>query len=306
MPDLTGTIFNIQRFSVHDGPGVRDVIFMKGCPLHCKWCANPESQSPEFQLAYSSTKCIGCGMCISICPNGALGKTSDNKIVINRAKCQRCFLCTKTCCSKAMHVFGEKVTVREVYERTQNQEGAWRTGNGITVSGGEPLMQADFVSELLRYFKESYVSTAIETTGYAEWEQLYKVAKWCDVIFYDLKFWDSERHRLYTGVDNQLIKANLLRLSEIFPDKILIVRTPLIPEVNDNEIDDIVAYLKTLPHLTDYELLPYHNFGEVKYQQLGKIYGLSEIEKPDKEYVGEWNYRLRKELDIVDDWKNYM
>lgn len=306
MGELHGTIFNIQRFSVHDGPGVRDVIFMKGCPLRCKWCSNPESQSVAFQLAYSSTKCIGCGMCVAICPNYALKKNDKNKIEIDRDKCESCFTCAKACCSQAMHIFGERVTVEDVFNRTQNQAGAWRTGNGITVSGGEPLMQYEFVSALLKYFKESYVSTAIETTGYASWEALCSVAQWCDVIFFDMKFYNPMLHQQYTGVRNELIKENLKMLSKSFPDKALIVRTPLIPGINDKEISDIVDFLKQLPHLTDYELLPYHNFGEIKYQQIHKEYELLDIEKPDKDQVEYWNNALRKRLHIAEDWKNYM
>ena len=207
LQEITGRIFNIQKYCIHDGPGIRDVIFMKGCPLKCTWCSNPESQSSELQLAYNKTKCIGaelCGDCIGECTSEALSVGEDNKIVIDREKCTNCQRCVEVCCSKALQIFGKVMTVDEVIQNTLKQESAWRSNGGITISGGEPLVQADFVMELLRKYKGLGVHTAIETTGYVSWEKLANTVPFCNLIFYDIKLMDSEQHKKHTGVKNSI------------------------------------------------------------------------------------------------------
>jgi pyruvate formate lyase activating enzyme len=299
---ITGRIFNIQKYSVHDGPGIRDVVFMKGCPLKCIWCANPESQSPDFQLAYNTTKCIGaklCGYCVNACYYDALSVHND-KIIVDRQKCVNCHKCVEVCCSKAMHIFGEDMTVDEVFRKTQNQVKAWRANGGITISGGEPLFQADYVVALLKKYRSVGVHTAIETTGFAPWEKLKQVAEWCNLIFYDVKIMDAAKHKKYIGVDNGLILENLKKLSEGFPEVELIVRTPVIPGINNHESDimDIVAFLKTLPHLSDYELMPYHAYGSAKYDQLGMLYQLKDVGSLERPPIQKLNQHVRKLLNI--------
>lgn len=299
MKNVTGCITNIQRYSIHDGPGIRNTVFMKGCPLRCTWCANPETQSALPQLAYSAMKCIGCGRCAANCPQKALRLDETGKVLIDRGKCKVCFTCVHNCFAGAMHIFGETVTVDTVYQRLKTNR-AWRMGGGVTVSGGEPLMQAEFVSELLKKCHTNGIHTAIETSGYAAWEDVEKVVSQCDLVFFDVKIADPALHQKYTGVNNARILENLRKISETFPQLQLVVRTPVIPEINSSpdSLRAIVDLLKTLPHLSDYELLPYHSFGAPKYAQLGKVYELEGLASGNKKEVEAWNKLFREELGL--------
>lgn len=308
LKEITGRIVNIQKYSVHDGPGIRDLVFMKGCPLKCIWCSNPETQSSNFQIAYNNKKCIGaelCGYCVKVCDNGVFS-IKDNMIVMDRCKCINCQKCVKICCSKALHIFGTDMTVDEVFLKTQNQPDSWRSNGGVTISGGEPLLQADFVTALLKKYKSVGVHTAIETTGYAPWEKLEKVARWCNLIYYDIKLMDSQKHKKYTGMDNFLILENIKKLTENFPEVDIIIRTPVVPGINEQEQDimDIVKFLETLPNLQDYELLPYHSYGSSKYEQLGMIYKLKDLSSLEREPVYKLNDRIRKMLNLQKEAKH--
>ncbi|MGN0159130.1 MAG: glycyl-radical enzyme activating protein [Brotaphodocola sp.] len=301
MENNKGIIFNIQKFSIHDGPDIRDTVFMKGCPLRCVWCSNPESQSSRPEVSFNANKCIGkekCGDCEKLCPQQAITLEETKKLNVDRSLCDACAICADACFPNALTIMGKEMTVDEVISATQNQMSSWRANGGITVSGGEPLMQADFVAEVLKRCQELCIHTAIETTGYASWASLNKVARYCDLIFYDVKILNSEKHQKYTGVKNQIILENLKHLSQKYPDKELIVRTPVIPGINDSEEDlkEIVAFLKTLDHLTDYELLPYHAFGSSKYAQLGREYELAGVKAPSKAEIQKRNQQFRKEL----------
>lgn len=297
---MKGRIFNIQRFSVHDGPKIRDLIFFKGCPLRCAWCSNPESQSFEKQIAYRRNKCIGCGYCITSCPTGALSRCTDGKVFVDKEKCVNCGTCVDVCCAKAMHLFGEDYTVEELYRKVHNQNNSWRCNGGITLSGGEVVAQADFVSAFLKKNKMMGVHTAIETSLYAPWETVRRVVQHCDLIFCDCKFYDAELHKRWTGVDNAIIKENIVRVKQEFPNIELIVRTPVIPGINDQkeELDKIVRFLKEVSGLSDYELLPFHNYGSGKYQQLCMTYGLTDVVAPDKKKLLMLNNELRRELKL--------
>ena len=303
MEEVTGRIVNIQKYSVHDGPGIRDLIFMKGCPLQCTWCSNPETQSLNLQIAYNNTKCLGgelCGYCVEECDSSVFSVNENKLLVMERSKCINCFKCVKVCCSKALHIFGSDMTIDEVFKKTQNQAASWRANGGVTISGGEPLLQADFVTALLKKYKSVGVHTAIETTGYAPWENLEQVARWCNLIYYDVKIKDPDKHRYYTGVDNSLILANIKKLTERFSDLEIIVRTPVVPGINEQEADimDIANFLSTLPNLQDYELLPYHSYGSSKYEQLGMIYDLKGLGSLEREPIYELNQRIRKILNL--------
>ena len=294
--EITGTIFNVQRFSIHDGPGIRDLIFLKGCPLRCAWCANPESQQFDPELFYRHSKCIGCHACAAACPHGAIQGANDGGVQIHRTLCRKCFACAQVCCSHALSRSGEKISAQALVQRVMGQHLSWRAESGITLSGGEPLCQPEFSAELLRLFHQEGASTALETCGCAPFESIEQVAPHCDLIHFDLKLMDPELHRRYTGADNTEILDNLRKLSLRFPHIPLIVRTPLIPGVNDCEANLAATanFLRQLPSLKDYELLPYHNFGEGKYHQLGRTYPLAGLERPDKAAVRAKNDALRE------------
>lgn len=294
--EITGTIFNVQRFSIHDGPGIRDLIFLKGCPLRCVWCANPESQHFFPELSYRRSKCIGCRACAAACPQGAVRGEDDGSIQIDRSLCRRCFACTRACCSRALSSVGEEISAQALVRRVISQHLSWRAESGVTLSGGEPLCQPEFAAEILQLFREEGVTTALETCGCAPFEAIERVAPHCDLIHFDLKIMDPELHQRYTRADNREILDNLRKLSQRFPHIPLIVRTPLIPGINDSEenLSATVDFLRQLPSLRDYELLPYHNFGEGKYHQLGRSYPLAGLERPDKAAVRAKNDALRE------------
>ncbi|MBC8014422.1 MAG: glycyl-radical enzyme activating protein [Sporomusaceae bacterium] len=277
-----GRIFNIQHYSVHDGPGIRTIVFLKGCPLSCKWCSNPESQSSESELAYNSNKCIGlqeCGRCFKVCPHEAIRKTDNNKINIDRERCQECFLCVAECPSKALHTFGELKSVDEVLKVVE-ADGMFyaRSGGGMTISGGEPFTQAEFTIELLKEAKRRRINTAIETCGYTDWEILKKACAYLDTILFDIKSMDDDKHVMFTNVSNKLILNNFKQLYEGFPKLNILVRTPIVPGFNDSEEDimAIIDYIKDMPNVR-YEILPYHPLGQPKYEYLDKEYTLGGI-----------------------------
>lgn len=294
--ETTGVIFNIQRFSIHDGPGIRDLVFLKGCPLRCAWCSNPESQHFCQELSYRRSKCVGCHACVPACPQGAIRAGEDGGIEIDRGLCRRCFTCARVCCSRALSAIGEEISARELVRRVMGQHLSWRAQSGVTLSGGEPLCQPEFTAEVFRLLHEEGTTTALETCGCAPFEAIEQVAPHCDLIHFDLKLMDTELHRRYTGADNQGILDNLYRLSRRFPHIPLIVRTPLIPGVNDSgeNLSATAEFLRGLPSLRDYELLPYHDFGEGKYRQLGRAYSLAGLERPDKAAVRAKNDALRE------------
>jgi len=303
MEQITGRIFNIQKFSVHDGPGIRDIVFMKGCPLRCRWCANPESQEYNIQVGYQKGKCLGnhlCGYCVDACPENALQAHTEGWIMMDRQRCTNCLRCVQVCPTTARRSFGEDVTVEEVYRRLQNQTCTWRANGGVTISGGEPLMQAKFVAKLLQKLKTSGIHTAIETSGYALWEDFSAVARWCDVVHMDIKLLNAEKHQKYVGYDNQLILKNLRNLCEQFSEKTIIIRTPVIPGINDDreELNAIADFLHEVGHIQDYELLPYHAFGRSKYEQLQRDYPMGDTEAADVNQIREINNHLRQKLGL--------
>lgn len=279
-----GNIFNIQKFSVHDGPGIRDVIFMKGCPLRCKWCCNPESQNAYAEIGFIQNKCIGideCGYCMEACPTRAILKSAieHSLIDIDRQLCNNCGKCAEVCPAKAITLFGQLMSVDDVIKEVQKDSNAWRSSGGITVSGGELMLQAEFVHDLLKECRKRGIDTAIETSGFGKWNDLEKVCRYANLVYYDLKSMDTDKHKSYTGVNSELIQKNLINISEIFPNTPIIVRTPLIPGFNDSEEDiaNIIDFIASIKSLKNYEIMPYHAFGEAKYRQLGRKYELDKL-----------------------------
>lgn len=284
-------VFNMQKCSLHDGPGIRTLVFMKGCPLRCLWCANPESQKGTPEIVFDQNRCIGykeCGWCMETCPATAIKELENGKVGIDRHTCTICGKCAEICPSKAITLMGKFMSINDILEVVEGDDSFyWRSGGGITVGGGDPVYQADLTRQLLSKCKESGIDTAIETAGHANFADLEKICQHANFILYDIKHIDPVKHKTFTGVTNELIFDNLKRLSDVFPQTPITVRTPVIPGFNDSEevIESIVHFLGGVKNLLKYELLPYHSFGESKYYKLGRNYPLKGLQPPDKEHM---------------------
>jgi len=296
----SGIVFNIQRYSLHDGPGIRTVVFLKGCPLRCLWCSNPESQSPTPQLAYNKSKCLTiekCVRCIEICSAGAIKVGTENRIQVDREICNDCLLCTQACPSKALNVYGETMTVAKVIS-TAEEDGVFysRSGGGLTLGGGEPLHQPDFAIGLLKEAKRRRINTAMETCGFCRWESLKAACEHLDTLLYDIKIMDPEKHRQYTGVSNEIILENFGRVRETFPNLPVQVRTPIVPGFNDSEeaVRPILEHIRDMSNVC-YEALPYHRMGSPKYEYIGRNYLLAES-KLDEDVMQRINRLIQSEF----------
>ena len=286
--DMTGTVFNTQKFSIHDGTGIRTLIFMKGCPLRCIWCSNPESQRTGPEVMFVRSKCTGCGKCAALCREAAV---DDVTFDIDRSRCVKCGLCTSKCYAGAKKMTGRQVTVREMMELIEKDRIFYtNSGGGVTVGGGEPAMQHRFVEELLKACRESHIHTAIETCGYGRWQDICGMFDNADQIFFDLKAIDPELHRRLTGVSNELILHNAEQAAVRGKD--VIFRIPLIPGCNDSltnieETGIFVGGLSGNGRNVSIEILPYHDLGRDKYRWLDMDYGLEDTGKPDATQVEE-------------------
>jgi pyruvate formate lyase activating enzyme len=291
-----GLIFNIQKFSLHDGSGIRTLVFLKGCPLGCRWCSNPEGRAHLEELAYNLDKCIGvaeCGECIPRCELGAIERREDGRVEVKRERCNHCGLCVEACPSMALELFGKPMSIEDVLEVVEEDSRFYaRSGGGLTLSGGEPLLQARFARDLLEAAQRRGIDTALETSGHGRWDDLEHLCRHVDQVFYDVKCMDPEKHKREVGVGNKLILENLRRLCEQFKGLHIAVRTPVIPGFNDSpgEIEAIASFVADLPGSCQYELLPYHGFGEPKYRHLGLEYPLRDLSPPTEEQMA----RLRK------------
>lgn len=279
------TIFNIQKFSIHDGPGIRTVVFFKGCQLRCRWCANPESQKGTPELYQVKNKCIGCGACVSACPAGALSAEKDG-IAVAREQCTACGSCAAECYAHALSMKGMRYTTDEILHRIAQDAPFYRnSGGGYTLSGGEPLLQADFCIELAQKCARAGFHGAIETCGFGDTEAFKTLVRWMDVVFFDIKHMDDAVHKAVTGVSNQLILHNLESIQA--DAKEVVLRTPVIPGTNDSTetITAIAAFCCGLEKVHTWELLPYHKLGEYKYESLGTDYTLKGTQPPAREVM---------------------
>lgn len=291
-------IFNIQRCSVHDGNGLRTLVFLKGCPLRCLWCANPESQSYDYDIMEFPARCISCGACEKVCPEKAISVV-DGEYKIDRRKCKRCFKCAEVCFAEAKRVVGQENSIQELFDEIKKDQPFYSLyGGGVTFSGGEPLTQPKFLSEIAKKCHNNGINVAIESCGYGNYEDFQCVLPHVDYMFLDIKHIDSKKHRLLTGIGNQNILANVQKIAEYgIP---VTVRTPIIPGCNDSveNIVGIAQFLSSLPTVLEYELLAYHNLGESKYRSLGIPYSLKNVDPPEdsemRKLVREANRVLNK------------
>ncbi|MBO4888907.1 MAG: glycyl-radical enzyme activating protein [Firmicutes bacterium] len=266
-------IFDIQRFSIHDGPGIRTTVFFNGCPLHCPWCSNPESQKGRTELMHFDRKCTHCGRCFQACPNGAISFSPETGPVIDRSKCRRCGSCARVCLSDAMRMTGKEVTVEEVMATVRRDRHYYeKSSGGITVSGGEPFLQSEGLAALLKAAREEGITTAVETTGNVSAESFRKGLGLVDTWLFDLKHADPEILKEVTGGNLSLIVENLKQaLRE--KDSQVIVRVPVIPGFNFDEKSLTGIFRLTLASGgRQVDLLPYHVLGKSKYAQLGREY----------------------------------
>lgn len=273
---LAGTVLNVQKYSIHDGPGIRTTIFLKGCPLACWWCHNPESLSAKTEIVFLLNKCIGCGDCTKICPNAAITLTSQG-VEKDGIKCSLCEMCVEACPTGAMEKLGHKKTVAEVMREIEKDSIFYEeSGGGVTFSGGEALHQLEFLDALLTACKAKGIHTALDTSGYASWESIARIADKVDLFLYDIKLMDEEQHKQYTGVSNKPILENLEKLAAA--QHRIWIRIPVIPGINDDEknIKALGEFLSSL-NLRDVYLLPYHNIAIDKYARLGKTYHLPDL-----------------------------
>lgn len=273
-----GVVFDIQRFSLNDGPGIRTIVFLKGCPLSCRWCSNPESQETKPTLMYDERSCIHCGKCIDTCKQGALSE--DIPGFVNRDKCIGCGECADVCPAGALTLKGKETTVEAVIRELKKDSITYSTSNGgVTFSGGEPLVQWQFLTELLKASKAQGWHTAIETSGFGSSEAVESVFPYIDQVLLDCKSTDDEVHKANTGVTAELIRKNAMRISEIAHT---IIRVPTIPGVNASEEDfeNICKYAKTLHGVDTIHILPYHTMGLNKYKMMGTEYTISDEIQP--------------------------
>ncbi|GAB4337491.1 MAG: glycyl-radical enzyme activating protein [Candidatus Abyssubacteria bacterium] len=262
MSEKKAVIFDIQRYSVHDGPGIRTLVFFKGCPLRCKWCQNPESIDPNPEIAFFANKCIGCGECEKACPNGAI--VFEDARRIDRALCQRCGKCAEVCYAEALTVIGKSYDVPSLLQVVERDRPFYeQSGGGVTVSGGEPTLQIEFLHEFLRTAKEAGLNTVIETCGAFAWTPFKRLLPHLDIIYFDLKVIDENSHRRLTGASNKRIIANARRLVQAGAN--IVFRIPLVPGMTATD-DNIAAVIDLLKDLEQRKvhLLPYHKMGESK------------------------------------------
>ncbi len=282
-----GMIFDIKKYSIHDGPGIRTTVFFKGCPLSCWWCHNPESQSSQREVMLHDNRCIRCGACVETCPHHAVAWI-DGEPLTDRAVCERCGTCLSECYADARQIVGRELAVEEVMAEIEADSAFYdESHGGVTFSGGEPLLQRDFLRDLLQACRARDLHTTVDTSGCAAWDTFEQIRHFTDLFLYDVKLIDDVRHREFTGVTNQPILRNLRKLSA--HGHPIVIRIPIVPGVNDDAeaIGQLADFIGSLPNHHPLELLPYHHIAIDKYLRLGKPYRLFEVRRPSDERLSE-------------------
>ena len=267
---MLGTVFNIQRFSIHDGPGIRTNVFLKGCPLNCLWCHNPEGLSKAPQVKYSPEKCIGCGDCVRVCEPKGHQLTEEGIHTLDFSKCIGCLECSRVCVAGAMESYGETKSVEEIIDVVMRDTAYYKTsGGGLTLSGGEPLYQGEFAVEILKAAKEKGLHTAVETCGMVSGDTIKAAAEYVDLFLYDYKITGEEKHKEMTGASQKQILANLELLDAMGKD--IILRCPIIPGINDDDIHyhGIAEVANKYKNIKEINIMPYHTLGNAKRVKLG-------------------------------------
>jgi len=290
--EMKGTIFDIQRFCLHDGPGIRTLIFFKGCPLRCIWCHNPEGLSKQKDFIYRANKCVGCRSCELVCENG-VHSFNEGKHVVDYEKCSKCGKCVEVCCYEAVDIIGDEVSVKDVMDSIKIDIPYYTTGGGVTLSGGEPMFQPQFVIKLARAIKNEGINLCMETCGFASSEDFKKIAPYIDLILFDYKATDEVKHKKFTGKSNKLILKNLRLLDSL--GKKIVLRCPLIPGVNDSteHLKGIARIANRYQMIEKVEILPYHRMGETKRIQMGKMESLPKVNSTLEEQKQKWLSQLK-------------
>lgn len=288
-----GIVVDVHRFSLHDGPGIRSTIFLKGCPLNCKWCHNPEAVSHKPQISFNPEKCMNCFECVKVCPTGA-HQILNSKHVLNFNLCEVHGECVKACLNEALSIIGADKSVGDIMKiALRDKEYYKNSGGGITISGGEPMTQFEFTKSILKSAKSNSIHTCIETCGHAPTERFLEIIDLVDVFLFDYKETDTIRHKNFTGVSNDLILKNLTALYEAGAE--IILRCPLIPGVNDSfeHLACIAAIYKSFPNLKGIEIMSYHNIGIDKAKRIGSENDFINLETTDADKKNEWLEELK-------------
>lgn len=277
----SGIVFDIQRFSLHDGYGIRTLVFLKGCFLNCEWCSNPESQYAKPQLGFFEEKCTSCFNCVSACPYGALFKENRKIVWEECKKCKYNFACVNACIYNARIIYGKKMTVEEVTDIVARDLVFYKySGGGVTLGGGEVAYQPEFAKNILKNCKKLKIHTAIETCGYASWDKFREILRYVDLLMFDIKHMDFEKHMQKTGAGNTIILENAKKASRLVKE--MIIRFPLIPGFNDDleNVEEMGRFInKNLPSVRRIDVLPYHSIGESKSKRIGENYRFKSTEK---------------------------
>ncbi|MDD8020779.1 MAG: glycyl-radical enzyme activating protein [Acidobacteriota bacterium] len=283
---MKGMIFDLKHYAVHDGPGIRTTVFLKGCPLHCRWCQNPEGISPEHELMLMPNRCARCGDCVRVCKYQALAQKEDGEVVVDRSRCVFCGDCEAVCQREAIGLVGREVTVEDILAEVEKDRLFFdQSGGGVTLTGGEPLFQPELAEALIDQLSRAGIKVALDTSGYAPEKTFLRLAQKSDLVLFDLKMMDGDQHRKFTGVSNRLILKNLKVLDEI--GQAVWIRFPLIPGVNDRRenLKAMADFLLKLKSVKMINVLPYHRGGVGKFHRLNQDDQFGIFEPPSQAMI---------------------